>query len=353
MLPFAKIQGGTLIATASTPQDIVVSSMNPPDYFIMKNITQFGSNVAQDVEFWWEQSMAQATARGLHQAVTTSALNSFALASDGISFYNTYSPPVFAPLAITAVNHTTWVVSMPITAGIGVGDTVRLYNVVNMEQVSGYLFQVTAVTTNTSITLGYMATAQAAGVTGITVDGTTGFVQKIIPNRMYPRYKNIVGITQAAAGSAVIYFSQPNDFTPGETLGINIPTQFGMVQLNAPVGRPESRVLVSTNTATNSSVIIDTNTSGFTAFSFPTSAVAAAGVSPATARPSASSIVPLAGSPMNGLNIPQPPPGTNLQDSFDNRNNFVIHLGATIFANSTTGDVWMWQAYKYDKYNNN
>ncbi len=353
MLPYSKIQGGTLIATASTPQDIIVSSFNPPDYFVMKNISQWGAtSAAKDIEFWWEQSMAQATARGLHQASGSSGsqtLNSIALASDGISFYNTASPPTFAALACTAVNATTWVVSMANTGTIAVGDTVRLYNIAGMQEISGYTFQVTAVSSNVSITLGYMLTAQTA-VQTITVNGTTGFVQKIIPNRYYPKLARIAAITQASAGTAKIYFTLPNTFTPGEIIGVSVPSLFGMTQMNVPAGSQEARVLVSTNTATESSVTIDTNTSGYSAFTWPSSAQAVAGYSPAQAFPSASGVVPMVGATLNGLYTPQQPPGTNLLDSADNRNAWLIHLGGTIFANSTTGDVWLWQAYKYDQY---
>jgi hypothetical protein len=354
MLPYSKIQGGTLTATASTAQDIVISSMNPPDFFFMKNITGWGLSspgAVRDIEFWWERSMAQGTARGIQATnATPQVMTTLLLASDGISTYSTANPPTFAPLAMTGIDATTYVVLMPSTAGLNVGDVVRLYNVAGMQEISGYIFQITAVTANVSITLGYMATAQSA-VHSITVNGTTGFVQKIIPNRFYPTKNRIVAITKASAGSAKIYFALPNDFTPGEKIDVRIPSQFGMVQLQSSPGSPQPRVLVSTNTATESSVTIDVDTSGFSAFTFPSSVTAAAGVSPAIAVPSSSGVVPLVGAPLNGLNTPQQPPGTNLRDSFDNRNVYVIHLGGTIFANSLTNDVWMWQALRYDEYN--
>jgi hypothetical protein len=346
MLPFSKIAGGTLTAVASTPQDIPVSSMNPPDYFIMKNITQWGASASKDVEFWWERSMAQATAKGYNQSAGN-AITSISLASDGISTYSTNNPPSFAALPCTGVNATTWVVTMASTSGLAVGDFVRLYNVAGMAQISGNVFQITAVTANVSITLGYMASATS----GISVNGTTGFVQKVIINRMYPRRAFIAGVSKASAGTAKIYFPYQNDFTPGEIIDPKIPSAFGMIQLNTSPGSPQPRVLAVTNSATESSVTISTDTSGFTTFAYPTSAVAVAGISPALVVPSASGVVPLAGAPQNGLYTPQNPPGTNLLDAFDNRNIYVVHLGGTIFANSSTNDVWLWQAYKYDQYN--
>jgi hypothetical protein len=109
-------------------------------------------------------------------------------------------------------------------------------------------------------------------------------------------------------------------------------------------------VLSVTNSATVSSITIDLDTSGYSAFVFPTSAVAAAGVSPAVVVPSSSGVVPDNGS----ATIAQQPPGTNLRDAFDNRNTRVIHLGPGLFNvsghASDDGDVWMYQAFKYDSY---
>ncbi len=111
-----------------------------------------------------------------------------------------------------------------------------------------------------------------------------------------------------------------------------------------------ARVLSVTSSASASSITIDLDTSGFTAFAFPTSAVAALGVSPAVCVPSSSGVVPDNGS----ATIAQQPPGTNLRDAFDNRNTRVIHLGTGLFNVSNhasdNGDVWMWQAFKYDDY---
>jgi hypothetical protein len=57
---------------------------------------------------------------------------------------------------------------------------------------------------------------------------------------------------------------------------------------------------------------------------------------------------------MGSATIPQQPPGTNLLDSFDNRNTRIIRFGADLFNVasfvSDNGDVWQWQAFKYDDY---
>lgn len=346
MLPYQMIAGGTFTVTASTAVDVLCQSQNPPDFVIARNLGSSAStgwgelSDAQEIEWFWEKSMSQDTAKGIRQTSdgTNPAMISTFLSSDGIRTYDTSNPPTFPALAATAItgNAGTFVVSMADTGTIAVGDYVRLYSVTGEQQISGYTFQVTAVTNDTSITLGYMA---SSGTT-FAADATAAQVVKFIPNRMYPRWKFIANITQAS--QAVVYFTEQNDFTPGEIVSFRVSSDFGMQEIN----NVPARVLSVTNSSTVSSITIDLDTTGFTAFAFPTSAVAAAGVSPAVCVPSSSGVVPNNGS----ATTPQEPPGTNLRDAFDNRNTRIIHFGGSCFANGNTGDVWMWQAFKYDNY---
>lgn len=355
MQPYQMIGGGTFevsmaSASVANPVTVELQSQNPPDFIIAKAITAWGkANDANSIEWWWERSMAQYTAKGLQQSsdATNPAITSKALTTLGISHYDTTSPPTFAALASTTItgNAGTFVVSMTNTGTISVGDFVRLYSTTGELQIAGYTFQVTAVTANTSITLGYMATS---GIT-FAANATAGFVVKYIPSLFYPHWAYIANITQAA--QAKVYFTTKNDFTPGEIVSFRVSSAFGMDEINYKTARVLSVVNDAPTDATpESSITIDLDTSGFTAFTFPTSAVAAAGVSPAVCVPSSSGVVPYNGSAI----IPQQPPGTNLQDAFDNRNVRLISFGAGLFQVSgfaaTDGDIWMWQAYKYDDY---
>ena len=349
MLPFQMIAGGNFTLTSITqPVDLQLVSQNPPDYIYMRNRSAWGLVTAatQSVDYWWKRGMAQGTAQGLTQTITSMAISSTlstaaGIASDGISYYDTSNPPTFAGLASTALtaNAGTFVLTMANTGSIAVGDYVRLVNVVNAQQISGYRFQVTAVTANVSVTLGYMA---SSGIT-FAADGTTSTVIKVIPNRMYPRRRYIANITRAA--QATVFFTEQHDFTPGERVAFRLTSAFGMSQIS----NVEARVLSVTNSATVSSIVIDLDTSGFTAFTFPTSANTVLGNSsvPAVCLPPASSVVPFNGS----ATVAQQPPGTNLLDSFDDRNTRLIHLGASMFANATIGNVWDWYALKYDQFN--
>ncbi len=355
MLPFQMIAGGrfALSVTGGVTQAVNVEciSQNPPDFVIARAITGWGeANDAQSFLWWWERSMSQGTAKGLLQssaAANAPAVTTSSVATNGISTFDTANPPTYAGLATTAItgNAGTFVVTMANTGSIQVGDYVRLYNTTGELQIAGYSFQVTAVTTNVSITLGYMASAVSAGGLAVfAADATAGTVLKYIPNKMYPRWNYVAMITKAT--QAVVYFTAKNDFTPGEIVSFRVSSDFGMTQIN----NKAARVLSVTNSSTVSSITIDLDTTGYSTFAFPTSAVAAAGVSPAVCVPSSSGVVPLNGS----ATTPQQPPGTNLQDAFDNRNVRIIQFGPGLFDISsfggTDGDVWMWQAFKYDSY---
>lgn len=349
MLPFQMIAGGKFSLTTAniaSGLDLLCQSQNPPDFIVLRSLTGWGeASDAQAIEWFWEKSMAQGAAKGILQASEGStpqlpAMTAYTIAANGISTYDTSNPPSFAALATTAVNKTTYVVTMANTGSIAVGDWVRLYGTTAMLQVAGYAFQVTAVTANTNITLGYMA----SGGQVMAADASAGSVLKFIPNRDYPRWSYIANISQAA--QAVVSFTGQNDYTPGEIVSFRVSSAFGMDEIN----NKQARVLSVTNSATVSSITLDLDTTGYTAFAFPTSAVAAAGVSPAVCVPSSSGVVPYNGS----ATVPQQPPGTNLLDAFDNRNVRVIHLGPGLFNvsghASDNGDVWMWQAYRYDSY---
>lgn len=333
MLPYSIVGGGSFTSDSTLAKQVTLSDR--PDLFWLRNRTAWGDDAAEtSVESWWRYGMAGGAAQTADQAVTSGILSTEAVTSGGFTFIDTANPPTFAALATTNVagNTGTFVVTMANTGSIAVGDWVRLYGTTGELQIAGYSFQVTAVTTNTSITLGYMA---SGGLT-FAAAATAGYVQKYIPNRMYPRWSYIANISAASQG--VVYFTGKNDYTPGEILSFRVSSDFGMEQMN----NVQARVLSVTNSSTVSSVTIDYDTSGFTAFAFPLSATAAAGVSPAVVVPSSSGVVPDSGS----ATIPQIPEGTNLRDSFDSRNKFVMDMGSNVITSSSA--VYDWVAFRYD-----
>lgn len=334
MLPFQVIDSGSFTSDSSLSKQVAVTDQ--PDFFILKNEGSWGNDTAVTaIESWFKSGMTQGSAKTKDQAVTTGILSTNVVTTGGFTFIDTANPPVYAALATTAITASagTFIVTMANTGNIAVGDWVLLYATTGALQIAGYKFQVTAVTANTSITLGYMA---SSGIT-FAADATAGQVKKYIPNRMYPRTSLIANIT--AATQAVVSFTGKNDYTPGEILSFRVPEEFGMQEMDLV----QARVLTVTNSATVSSVTLDWNSSGYTAFTYPTSAQALAGVSPAIAVPSSSGVVPENGS----ATIPQEPPGYNLRDAFDNRNKFIIDMGSNVI--TVASKKYDWLAIKCDK----
>jgi hypothetical protein len=261
--------------------------------------------------------------------------------SGGFTFIDPSNPPTYATLTATAINDSTFVVSMASTGSIAVGDLVRIVNPVGMLQLGGLVAQVTAVTSNTSITLGYIASAVSAGLS-IAASATSASILKFYQSAFYPRKLQVLYISQAS--QAVVYFAQPNNFTPGELVDFSIPTPYGMTQLSYLTRYPSgpARVLSVTNSSTVSSITINVDTTGYTAFVYPTSASAASGASPPVCVPAGSGIVPYNGS----ATVPQSPPGTNLQDAFDNRNQYYVNVGTSAVGSASA--TMQWFAFKAD-----
>lgn len=354
MLPYSFIGCGTYTNPATiVAQNIALTDQ--PDWFFVKDKTNWGaqSTAANPIYAEWFSSMAPGSYLALGQPSSTGAgVATYASqgTSGGFTFIDQTNPPTFAKVAITAINGTTFVVSTGTTTGINVGDTIRLINVVGAQEISGpNLYQVTAVSAGVSITLGYGATAASAGLT--IANGTTGFYQKVYPGNFYPNLLPVAYITQAA--QAKVYFFRQNNFTVGELVDFQIPTPYGMTALSNLTGQAGSgaltsmpsgaaRVLVVTNTASESSITINYNTTGLPAFVYPTSANYALGASPAVCFPAGSGIVPLNGSPT----IPLSPPGTNLLDAFDNHNQYIMNIGLSVVGVANAAMEWF--AFKAD-----
>lgn len=343
MQPFSFIGSGTY----TNPATIVTQSIaltDQPDWFFVKDVTNWGaqSTAANPIYSEWFSYMATGSYLALGQpSSTTTGVTTYASqgTSGGFTFIDARHPPTYAVLAATAINKTTMVVSMTSTAGLSVGDYVRVTNAVAMEQISGLVFQITALTANTSITLGYAASAVTAGLT-FANNATSANIQKIIPTAYYPTAKIVGYITQATQG--VVYFFGQNPYTVGELVDFYIPSTYGMTQLNGLTGLVggAARVLAVTNSSTVSSITIQVNTSGYTAFQYPASSLNFA--SPAIVVPAGSGVVPISASNLN----PVSPPGTNLVDAFDNRTQYIMSIGTS--ACGIASAVMVWFAFKGD-----
>lgn len=335
MLPFETKVGGRF-TSGGVAVNLNLYGMSEPNKVKFFNRTKYGTNSTQLIESEWVTGMAQDSYYGVKQLNDggSNALQAQEIVlSNGFRIYNTANPPSYAGLATTNIDKTTFVTTMADTGSIAVGDLVRVANAVDMYQIGGIDMQVTAVTNDTSITFGYMATAAP----GFATDGDSGTVIKFIQPQNYPRWRWIIAVSQAA--QAVVQFSVNHNFTVGEKVSFRIPKDdvasgfASMYELN---NKTASVLAVTANTIT-----IDLDTSGYTAFAFPTSAQALDGIG------SGQVCVPAGAGPKSGANPPEVP----LNAAFDNRNVWVLHAGTDVIG--ANDDVFDWYAEKYSDYSVN
>lgn len=227
------------------------------------------------------------------------------------------------PSASVALTAGADAVNQAATAVAKTGDTslltadssvVRMFNVTDMQQIAGMDFTVGTVNSNTDFELKYLDSS------GFADDGTAGSFRVIPFNpRYYPRRRFITAITQAA--SAVITLSVTHGFTAGQAVRIQVPSAFGMVEIDELIGN-----ITAISTA-NNTITVDIDSSAFTSFAFPTSATAAAGVTFAQ-------VIPV-GETANGTYA------NELDDATDNQAIRGLTIGTDV---QTSGKLYRWVA---------
>jgi hypothetical protein len=266
--------------------------------------------------------MDQDSAQTTDQANASGALSSEAVTANGFRIYSTANPPTYANLVATVISQADpAVVTMAETGTISQGDVVRVTQSTGMLQIAGYDFQVGTVNNDANIELAYL------DASGFAAAATAAQIRLIIPGRFYPRWRYINSISLAA--QAVVQFTVDHDFTVGEVVSFRVSSDFGMDEINNVQGIVQS--------VTASTITLDIDSSAFTAFAFPTSAIAAAGVSPAVC-------VPVGAGPTPNGN----PPGVSVNAAFDNRNQWLIHMGSNVITSNSA--VYDWVAFKYDNF---
>jgi len=244
-----------------TAKELAIRSDVDYIHVLNETIADADQTTAIATEFYWQRGMT--ADRGIvykkSNAAGAANLTDY-LASGGFTLLDT-SVMTYSALntGITAVsNATPPLVSLPSTTGIADGDVVRLYNIVDAQQLGGVDFMVDNLVANTQFDLQWAPTIVA---------GTTGSLRKIVNwNPLYyPRRRVIVSISQAA--SAVIVLTVTHGFTVGQQLRFAVSADFGMVEMDGLSG-----TVTAIDTTTNS-ITVDIDSTAFTAYAWPLTAV--------------------------------------------------------------------------------
>lgn len=232
------------------------------------------------------------------------------------------------------------VVGSTATGNLINGNIVRLYNVVNDNQIGGMDFTVSAVTANTRFSLAYLDTTQ----TNLGVATTLNY--RIIPfdSRYYPRRRFITNLESSGVNS-IITLSVTHGYTAGQAVRVYVPTNFGSGTnpfVTGPIGSGINTIgqgitatIVAVGTADASgftnTITVNVNSSAFT-WEWPTSASFATGSQVAFVEPVGEAAV-------NTVSLPY---GNSLNDATYNTSFNGVQIGTTV---QTSGKLYQWMAY--------
>lgn len=248
------IQTGSFTSTGAA---VTLNLRSGTNFLSVYNTTQvIAQNANTGYQFYWQQGMTgfeyQSNAGHTAVNIVAAAAGSFTLVDTSVN------TPIAGAAAITAgTNAVQPVYAVANTTGVSVGTVVRLANLVGQPNLAGYDFTVGAVTANTSFTIA----ATLANAPGAAATAGNFFIIPYNP-LFYPSARRIVNITQAV--NAVVTTSVNHNYIVGQSVRLNVPAVFGMVQAD--------QLLVNITAVTATTFTTDLNSTAFSAFVFPLAA---------------------------------------------------------------------------------
>lgn len=209
-------------------------------------------------QFEWYEGYAAGTATNVSNgaAITSNGVTAF-LSSENVLgpaiTGSAGSPGAVEKLAPNAQVNTTN------PHGLKVGDVVKITNTTNMRQIAGMYFKVLTIGGGPSPT-GFTIPIDTSAFANF---ASTVTVRKLqLPELWLPRQKFITAITRGS--STVVSTSTDHGYSVGQIVSLQVPAEFGSVELNGRSGRVS---------AINSSLefTVDIDSSAATAFAFPAS----------------------------------------------------------------------------------
>jgi len=257
--------------------------------FRLKNLTRSGVTVGsvagaltstRIVEAFFNQAYQNNGTAQIVQTGTVSGnlapMNIGNLAQNGITIYNSFSPPVYAVIAIASFTQGTTTITSPAALtlnttvfttstahGYQVGDTVRIYGLTSAPQFSGLSMTVIAVGSTTTFTTLLDSVGATTSVGSVVKTGNF-----LIPTKSgtYPEYRVIAAITNTSPMNVTTLVQQ--NYAVGDVVTFDIPSVFGIPQLTNPYsGLPFQATVIAVNNAVGAQTIsLAVNATGFGVF---------------------------------------------------------------------------------------
>lgn len=282
-----------------------------PDYFEVVNQTTANSTANPGVmkRAWAYSDEADGAAYLVKNTNSAATDESSRVTSNGFTFI-TKDTPQFGPvLTGTGISQASPAVVTINSHGLVTGDVVLIYGTTGMYQVAGMYYTVTRINANTF--------SIPVDSSGFSAAATAVKAKKVLYPDLYEPYLCYITACTAAT-SAVITTSLNHSFVVGQEVSVNIPANWGMVEM------ANKRGFVTA--ITSSTITVDIDSSGFTAFAYPTSAVATAGIQFPT-------VIGIG----ETYNV--------LSGAFRTNTSYGVYLGTSVCG--AASDVIYWKAQKY------
>ena len=239
--------------------NVTLSIRSDVDWMQVYNLTQMAATNNVGVQYYWQRGFEENTTNGGISYFKSGGGNSLngGIFNNMFTLVDTSGNPIGSQVATTAsTNVAQPVISTGSTSGLVTGSIVRLSSMANVPNIMSMDFEIDTVVANTSFRMRW-ALANAVGAVG-----GAGFYRIVKFDPIYyPRRRFIVNISQA--GSAVVTCSVTHGFTVGQEVRFQVPSAFGMVEIDNMAG-----TITAVNTAANT-FTVNINSSAFTAFAFP------------------------------------------------------------------------------------
>jgi hypothetical protein len=361
-----QITSGSFVNTASTPYFLPLEQHI--SFFKLKNLTRSGVSTpaiagaltaSRIVRAYYNPYQTASTAEIEITSTITgnhALLNVGNLPQNGFTIYNAANPPIGPVLTGTAFTPGTTTV-WSATNTLQVGDIIRVWGITSAPQFGGLSMTVTAVTGSSFTTL-LDSTGATTSVFSFQKIGSSYLPAN---NLYYPQNRVIAKITNANPMVVTVLVAQ--NYQIGDVVRFNIPTAFGVPQLNSPSnGLPFVATVSAVNNAVGTQTLTfsNVNSTSFGVFGTNGNAGSNPGHWPLSASYPFSFPILIHEGEGNTNNLigitPSPLPYANqpiLGFALQNQGAYGILIGAGDGTDATTTggiigatvDAWGWEAY--------
>jgi len=317
LTPISGIRKGSFVSTGAAR---ILDLVFVPDIFRMVNFTQasFAGPGSRTKRVEWFGGFPLDQAIGLQNTAGAATDETFLISSGGVSPFDQSVPGVFPAVGITSISLASpALVTTAAPHGLITGDIVEIFGVANTVQLNSVNWSVTVTGANT-----FTINVDTTNIVSFPLAGAGGFMRKLFPPQPWQPYRNVItGISQASPG--VVQTSIPHGYSTGDFVRINIPSVFGMQQLNGQQVQVTVVSATSFSLGQNLQLFTPLDTTAYSPFAWPT---------PVQYPFSFAQSVPIG---EVALSLLDPKRNTAVKG---------LLLGASVVG--LAGDVWYWEAYK-------